>query len=182
MMDELTLSKTPIYLSKEQFYRECHISKATALKLIQSGLVPAIDTKKQTRRYLIARDDVEVFKRDRETNPSKYGIGLSRNVLTYGGFREYRQSTAIKMRKLAQSDWADSPDVLSISDVSNLLGYRKETICRWRKTLGLKGFKISGRHYIPKNYLLDFIGSPEFHRVQPKSVKHVDLLRRANDV
>ena len=62
------------YLSKEQFYKECHISKATALWLIQSGLIPAIDTKKKTKRYLIAREDVEIFKHERERNPSKYTI------------------------------------------------------------------------------------------------------------
>lgn len=182
MVNGVIQSKVSTYLSKEQFYKECHISKATALRLIESGLIPAVDTKKRTKRYLIAREDVDAFKRDRERNPAKYSLGPSRNIQTYGGFREYQLSTALKMRKLAQEEWADLPDVLSISDVANLLGYRKETICRWRKTLGFKGLKISGRHYLPKKYLLDFIESPEFHHVQPKSSKHIDLLRRTNYV
>lgn len=182
MRDDMIQSCSQTYLSKEQFYKECHISKSNALRLIKSGLIPAIDTQKRTNRYLIAREDVDAFKRDRERNPSKYALKSSHNVHTYGGFREYQRSMALKMRKLAQEEWADLPDVLSIYDVSELLGYRKETICRWRKALGLKGFKISGIHYIPKQYLLDFIESPEFYHVKPKSSKHIDLLRRANYV
>lgn len=32
------------YISKEQFYKMAHIRKSTALKLIRTGTVPAIDT------------------------------------------------------------------------------------------------------------------------------------------
>ena len=40
----------PETISKEQFYRIAHISKATALHLLQNGLVPCKDTGKKTRR------------------------------------------------------------------------------------------------------------------------------------
>lgn len=170
------------YLSKEQFYKECHISKSTALRLIKSGLVPAIDTKRKTNRYLIARADVEQFKRDRERNPFKYepeGRKERRCVSSYGGFREYLPSAAMRMQEIAKIEWAHLPDVLSVKDVTNLLGYRKETVYGWFKTCGLKGFKISGKHYIPQQHLLEFIVSPEFHKICPKSTKHIDLLRRS---
>ena len=48
----------PETISKEQFYRIAHISKATALHLLQNGLVPCKDTGKKTRRYTIRTDDV----------------------------------------------------------------------------------------------------------------------------
>ena len=38
----------PETISKDQFYRIAHISKATALYLLQSGLVPCIDSGKKT--------------------------------------------------------------------------------------------------------------------------------------
>lgn len=44
----------PETISKEQFYRIAHISKATALHLLQNGLVPCKDTGKKTRRYFDA--------------------------------------------------------------------------------------------------------------------------------
>lgn len=177
MMKIAVLSEQPAYLSKEQFYKACHIGKATALRLIKSGLIPAIDTHKQTKRYLIARKDAENFMREREQNPEKFSLG---RVQTYGGFRMYRRSVAVRMRRLAQAEWSDLPDILGIHDVAELLGYQKRTVYRWRKELGLKGFQISGVHYIPKSCLLDFIASLEFHGIQRKSEKHIDLLRRAS--
>lgn len=167
------------YLSKEQFYKECHISKATALWLIQSGLIPAIDTKKKTNRYLIARDDVEDFKRDRENNPSKYAIAAKHNISTYGGFGEYKSSAAGKMKKVAQAEWKDMPEVLLVTDVAYLLGYHTNTIYRWTKNRGLQGLRTAGKLYIPKKYLLEFIASREYHSVHLKSSKHIDLLRRS---
>lgn len=167
------------YLSKEQFYKECHISKATALWLIQSGLIPAIDTKKKTKRYLIAREDVEIFKHERERNPSKYTISAKHRISTCGGFCEYQSAAAEKMRRIAQAEWKDLPEVLLVNDAAYLLGYRKKTVYRWIKTCGLQGLKISGKLYIPKKYLLEFIASREYHSVHPKSSKHIDLLRRS---
>lgn len=176
-MMKTVASKQSAYLSKEQFYKACHISKATALRLIKSGLIPVIDTHKQTKRYLIAREDVVTFMREREKNPEKYKLN---SVQTYGGFRAYKPSVGTRMRRLAQADWINFPDVLSVQDVVELLGYQKKTVYRWRKEYGLKGIQISGIHYIPKSSLLDFIASPDFHRIQRKSEKHIDLLRRAS--
>ena len=41
----------PEVITKDQFYRIAHISKATALFLLQSGKVPCKDSGKKTRRY-----------------------------------------------------------------------------------------------------------------------------------
>ena len=51
--------KYPEAVSKDQFYQIAHISKATALHLLQNGLVPCKDTGKKTRRYTIRTDDIE---------------------------------------------------------------------------------------------------------------------------
>lgn len=40
----------PKTMSKDQLYRVAHISKATALYLLQSGAIPCKDTGKKTRR------------------------------------------------------------------------------------------------------------------------------------
>ena len=60
------------YISKEQFCKECHIKKATALYLIQGGLVPAINTQRQTNRYLIARSDMVRYLQERERDPIRF--------------------------------------------------------------------------------------------------------------
>ena len=62
----------PETISKDQFYRIAHISKATALHLLQHGLVPCKDTGKKTRRYTIRTDDVIFYMIDRELHPEVY--------------------------------------------------------------------------------------------------------------
>ena len=62
----------PETISKDQFYRIAHISKATALHLLQSGLVPCKDSGKKTRRYTIRTDDVIYYMIDRELHPEVY--------------------------------------------------------------------------------------------------------------
>lgn len=49
------------FISKEQFCRDYHVGKATALWLIQTGLLSAIDTGRKTGRYLIADTDIQTF-------------------------------------------------------------------------------------------------------------------------
>lgn len=51
----------PRTMSKDQFYQVAHISKATALYLLQSGLVPCKDSGKKTRRYTIKTTDVGIY-------------------------------------------------------------------------------------------------------------------------
>ena len=62
----------PETISKDQFYRIAHISKATALYLLQSGLVPCIDSGKKTRRYTIRTEDVITYLMEREIHPEDY--------------------------------------------------------------------------------------------------------------
>lgn len=62
----------PDTMTKEQFYKAAHISKATALFLLQSGLVACKDSGKQTRRYTIKTNDVIAYLQDRILYPQKY--------------------------------------------------------------------------------------------------------------
>ena len=63
----------PETISKDKFYKIAHISKATALHLLQNGLVPCKDTGKKTRRYTIRTDDIIFYLIDRELHPDRYG-------------------------------------------------------------------------------------------------------------
>ena len=61
---ESILREYPEVITKNQFYRIAHISKATALFLLQSGKVPCKDSGKKTRRYKISTDDVILYRTD----------------------------------------------------------------------------------------------------------------------
>jgi len=167
------------YLSKEQFCKLCHISKSTALRLIKRGVVPAIDTKKPTNRYLIARSDAETYLCERTRDPLQFVSNTQHNIQAHGAYQEFNLENAVRLRRIAAFEWMAYPDVLSASDISGLLGYRTETIYRWRNRLGLNGYFISGKLYFPKDCLLDFVASPEFHNIKQKTRQHIDLIRRA---
>ena len=49
------LNQYPETVQKEQFRIICHISKRTARYLLQSGLVPCVQSGKKTRNYTITR-------------------------------------------------------------------------------------------------------------------------------
>ena len=59
----------PEKITKDQFYRICHISKKTASYFLDNGLVPCINSGKKTRKYTILLSNVIAFLEAREENP-----------------------------------------------------------------------------------------------------------------
>lgn len=165
------------YLSKEQFCKECHVGKGTALWLIQSGLLPAINTMRQTGRYLIARTDVAHYLSKRELEPEKYRY----KKRLCAGRQKYEFSSdesVDNLRNVLLKIWANVPDVLRSYEVQSLLGYKESVIVQWRKELGLKYIKVSQTIYYPKKYLVDFLLSPQSQVQHFKSAEHIQLMRR----
>ena len=66
------LDSYPEYITKEQMYQICHISKRTCLYLLESGIVPCFDSGKKTRRYKIKTADVVEYLRRRQLSPSLF--------------------------------------------------------------------------------------------------------------
>ena len=66
------LAQYPEYITKDQMYRICHISKKTCLFLLESGLVPNIDSGKKTRRFKIKTEDVIDYLKSRDDYPELY--------------------------------------------------------------------------------------------------------------
>lgn len=94
----------PETISKDQFYRIAHISKATALYLLQSGLVHCIDSGKKTRRYTIRMDDVIFYMIDREKHPEVYQAPVNWYKKRSGKKRSsadcYRELSELSLRAL----------------------------------------------------------------------------------
>ena len=55
------LDALPATITKDQFYRICHISKRHAKYLLDSGLVKCVDSGKKTRKYKIEMKDVLAY-------------------------------------------------------------------------------------------------------------------------
>ena len=62
----------PDVITKDQLYRICHISKSTALYLLQSGKIPCEYTGRKTRCYKIKKKDVIAYLENRKVFPESY--------------------------------------------------------------------------------------------------------------
>ena len=65
ILEPINWNALPDEMSKEQFRIICRISKATAAKLLKSGIVPCIHSGKKTRCYTIRKTDVQAYLKKR---------------------------------------------------------------------------------------------------------------------
>ena len=167
------------YLSKEDFYRIAHISKSTALWLIETGRVNAEKPENKGKGYKIPKTEVERFLKDRSINPSKYRRSNRCNRYRYYPSQPYSKRLGGKIRAIVERDIVHLPDVLISKRVSMILGYDLREIYAWSKARSLHALRLSGKLYYPKQLLLDFVSSKEYYDIQEKSKEHIELLRRA---
>ena len=177
----------PETISKDQFYRMAHISKATALHLLQSGLVPCRDSGKKTRRYTIRTDDVIFYLIDRELHPEKYRApdhwyeGRSGPYTSNATFRneltKLSDDGKAAFRKYIENELEDYGDLLTVIEVVDALGYCDTSLHRWCSTKKLKAFHISGKLLIPKISLVDFLVSQYGISITRKTWKHTLLIK-----
>lgn len=147
-------------------------------KLIESGAIPVVDMHRKLNRYLIREEDANSFLSEIEANPCKYG----KEYILYGRISTYNEKKANSIRNTAALEWERLPSLLKAEQIAKLLGYSKNTIYIWRQRFGIKCISIGGERLIPKQVLLDFLASPEFHTIAHKSETHFEMIRRAYHV
>ena len=129
----------PDTMTKEQFYKAAHISKATALFLLQSGLVACKDSGKQTRRYTIKTNDVIAYLQDRILYPQKYaapdgwyvgrsGHGKRKSPGEFSMLTTLTEAQCENLKAYFMSEMSDLDDVLSVAQLADFLGYAPATV------------------------------------------------------
>ena len=170
------LQQFPEYMTKDQMYRVCHISKKTCLFLLENGLVPCIDSGKKTRRFKIETNAVIHYLEDRDLHPELYRPPE--------GFYKKKQSELNRalteddlliMRKFYEAELKHYPDVLATKQISEFTGYGESSVVRWCSKQQLKNFYIKRRFSVPKEYLVDFLVSWHFIGISVKSETHRKL-------
>ena len=154
------LQQYPEYITKDQMYRICHISKKTCLFLLESGLVPNIDSGKKTRRFKIKTVDVIQYLKDRDDYPELFkapdgfykGKGGDKKAPSFD--EVFTQEDLIRMRQYYERLLKNNPDVMSVEQVAQFTGYNKNSVSRWCGKKELKCFYIKQRYQIPKEYEL----------------------------
>ena len=167
------LDSYPEYITKDQMYRICQISKRTCLFLLESGLVPNIDSGKRTRRFKIKTTDVVAYLQQREHSPSLFrppnGYYSKKQVSSSQAF----SSTDIdNMRSFYSQLLQRYPDVMMVADVASFTGYHRNSVVIWCSKGYLKSYLVRQKYLIPKEYLLDFLQSDHFISIAVQSNKH----------
>ena len=144
------LDEYPEYITKEQLYQICHISKKSAQNLLESGEIPCIDSGRKTHRFLIAKTDVVDYLHRRDNAP-----------------RPAVDETAVEKIHAALALY---PDVLSVAQVSELTGRRSSTVTKWCRLNYIENIYAGGKNHIPKASLADFLVSrwEEFQNIGEK--------------
>ncbi len=149
------LDEYPEYITKEQLYRICHISKKTAQNLLESGEIPCTDTGKKTHRFLIAAVDVVDYLRRRDSEPKpEPDAGVAEQI---------------------RSALALYPDVLSVMQVSAITGRYPQTVTKWCRSQYIKSYSSGGKNHILKASFTDFLISrwEEFQNIGEKEAVNV---------
>lgn len=177
----------PETISKDQFYRIAHISKATALYLLQSGLVPCIDSGKKTRRYTIRTEDVITYLMEREIHPEDYRAPEMWYAKRSGRTKP-RKKRSNRLKKLSETEkkqfrtymeakLEDYDDLMKVADVTEVIGYSSSAVHLWCKNKKLQAFHVSGKFLIPKSCFLDFMVSERCFDIRRKTNEHISLVR-----
>ena len=172
----------PRTMSKEQFRKVAHISKATALWLLQSGRVPCHDNGKKTCRYTIKTMDVIAYLNDRSIHSERYiatdgwyntrsGYGKSRITLK-GELLSLKPAQTKLLRQYFETKMSDYNDLLTVGDIHSFLGYSQSMITEWCRSERFKSFLIGKRYLIPKLCFLDYLASPASFVIHCKSQQH----------
>lgn len=177
------LQQFPEYMTKNQMYKVCHISKKTCLFLLENGLVPCIDSGKKTRRFKIKTNAVIHYLEDRELRPELYRPPE--------GFYKKKQSELNRalteddlliIRQFYEAALKHYPDVLTTKQISEFTGYGESSVVRWCSKQQLKNFYIKRRLFIPKEYLIDFLVSWHFIGISVKSEKHKEMQKQTQEL
>lgn len=164
-------------------YRICHISKKTCLFLLESGLVPSIDSGKKMHRFKIKTMDVIQYLRDRDDYPELYkasdGFYKGNGCRKAPSFNEvFVKDDLTRMRQFYEALLQNYPDVLSVRQVAQFTGYGESSVAKWCSKQELKSFFIRQKFKIPKDYLLEFLVSRYFIRIAVKLEKHQKLIEQ----
>lgn len=175
----------PNIINKEQMRIACHISKRTALYLLQSGLIPNETTGKKTRCYSIKKKDVIAFLKDREQNPNKYLP--PENWYKYSSASPKKKPYVIRYlpggqatrRQLADyytKALSDYSDVVDVDAIIKFTGYNRRTVGGWCRKERLRFIMNTPKYMIPKCFLIEYLCSDWYNKIIRKSKEHLNAI------
>ncbi|MDL2293797.1 helix-turn-helix domain-containing protein [Ruminococcaceae bacterium OttesenSCG-928-D13] len=162
----------PEYISLNQLYQICRVSKRGARYLLQNGIIPCIENESNaTWRYKIALDDVITYLRRRE----QWGSLIPRGALKSPkkGSRKKQppifHATENELTAYFSERYASYPDILATSDVSAMTGLHRNTIRKLIRENLIEVINQCDTYLIPKPCLIEFVKGPKYTRCKSPS-------------
>ena len=175
------LLEYPDEVTKEQFYRLCHVSKRIASYYLEQGFLPCEKKNTKTHKYLIKTADIVAFLKTRQENPFLYQApaGMSRKPIEPQTTRNPLRESPIDLgtwQVFLSEVLSGFSDVCKVQELSRMCGYSRETILKWCEAGKFIFFDINRTYQIPKKSFIEFMASLEFATITQKQPKHLELL------
>ncbi len=180
MTPQMIRKNYPEILSSEQVRQILGVSKRKVSWLLNNGHIPCQFTGKATHAYLIRREDIIRYLKNREDHPEKYAIPSG--IFSTAKYRPQKSDAFPAVlpqdfRAWLEDAWYGLPDVLNAEDIVNETGYSKNTVLRWLRTKRLQSVLLPHDVVSTKEWLIDLYCGDGY---QPKHMceKHKELMRQ----
>ena len=180
----------PDILTLSDITKILKISKRKAAWMLQNGYIKNINSGKKTRQYQERINELfEYMDKVERNDPSiQIPLGLfNANVIGQknGTSVKYSETLPCVQKNLKEdfkvwldNEWADVPEMLTVTDISKISGYAATTVERWATAQKLKTVRLEGGALIStKVWLIDFYYT-DGQNVKIKSLRHIELLEK----
>jgi hypothetical protein len=149
----------PEHITQKQMYEICGVSKSTIYKAERCGLLPfENEVNRLLHTHRIKLLDALAYKYNRE-----HGYRHDDEYISY-------------LRRFYVKRQKRFPDVLTVTDISEITGFAKQSVQRWIGRKYITAFVRQRSFHIPKESLLGFLVCPAYNGIQDKSEKQVAAL------
>jgi hypothetical protein len=186
-IDLLFKEKYPDFISLDELRRVCKIGPSSARYLVENGIIPAIDTGKQTWRYKISIDDVIVYLRRRKKVGTMIppGAVTSRSGNTNRARQLRKRLSFSRIVDLGQ-EWevaeyfnyiyADCDDILTTMDIAEMTGLDKSTVLKALQKGYIRSIEQKPQYLVPKQYLMEFVVSQRYIESHTRTERFLKIL------
>ena len=169
------LKQYPDEVSKEQLWKICHISKRTARYLLQTGLIPCVQSGKKTRNYTIKMKDIIYYLKHRKIYPEKYKLPAGSYNGAYVPKPQLPETvTTSELQSYYRELFEKYPDVVTTKQASEMTGSSISCIVKWIRAGKVKAFPKCNTFIIPKCCLIEYMVSYDYRNRRCKSKKQFE--------
>ena len=114
---------------------------------------------------------------DYDKNPEKYAVPKPKQNVRYTHLRLSKIELSSKAVTNYYKGWlASQPDILTITQISQITGYGKKTVTTWTRTNQIKHFRVGNTLRIAKSHLIEFLASESYNDIRSKSQIHLECI------